>query len=775
MYLKVVFNVNIFDSFTYRKPDFLKVSLKFRRILVPFRKKLRQGFVIKEFSDVESEFSYNVEEVTDVIDSLPLLSEKDFDFLEWMSDYYVVPLGQIVFNALPSFSTDNYKITVKETDNTILTERQKGLINKILEGMSVKKLQRDVPFFLTTLNELMEKNVISLEKKSVKSRNIKFVKLETHHNAELVSVFEKFSLLPFKTAKKKIGRDFNKFLKNNLISIVEKNKYLVPETFDTAFTYERPEKLSEEQLTAWKKIESGIGSHNFNVHLIFGVTGSGKTEIYLKAIEKALKLEKSVIYLVPEISLTSNIAYILSNCFPEYEIGVYHSKITKNFRQELWKDIKNGKIRIVVGARSALFAPVENLGLIIVDEEHEQSYKQEDKPRYHGRDSAVMKGKIWDATVILGSATPSVNSYYNAKTEKYILHVLTKRVNNLPMPEIEIIDLKSFKNNNIITPPLKKEIEERVKRKEQVILLINKKGYSSYILCKDCGYVFKCKNCDITLTYYKSVNKLICTICDNRYPVPKTCPNCNGAFFQAVGKGTEKIVEQVLSELKGVKAERFDAESTSKQGSGTELLKNFNKGETDILVGTQMVAKGYDFKNVSLVGIITVDNMLNFPDYNSVEKTFQLIVQCSGRAGRKNQSGKVILQTYSPDNSIFKFCKNYDFEGFYNYELNQRKSAGYPPFFSVVHIILEGKNETDLERFSEKTANFIFEIMPSDVALLGPVPSKIKKIRNRHRYSILLKSASKKKLNVLCRTVLKKLGRTSAADIKIDIDPVSLT
>jgi primosomal protein N' (replication factor Y) len=744
---------------------------------VPFRKKLRQGFVIKEFSDVESEFSYNVEEVTDVIDSLPLLSEKDFDFLEWMSDYYVVPLGQIVFNALPSFSTDNYKITVKETDNTILTERQKGLINKILEGMSVKKLQRDVPFFLTTLNELMEKNVISLEKKSVKSRNIKFVKLETHHNAELVSVFEKFSLLPFKTAKKKIGRDFNKFLKNNLISIVEKNKYLVPETFDTAFTYERPEKLSEEQLTAWKKIESGIGSHNFNVHLIFGVTGSGKTEIYLKAIEKALKLEKSVIYLVPEISLTSNIAYILSNCFPEYEIGVYHSKITKNFRQELWKDIKNGKIRIVVGARSALFAPVENLGLIIVDEEHEQSYKQEDKPRYHGRDSAVMKGKIWDATVILGSATPSVNSYYNAKTEKYILHVLTKRVNNLPMPEIEIVDMrKEEKKQGNFSKLLLQEIEKRLEKKEQVILFQNRRGHSSFVQCVNCGKLFKCPNCEISLHYHSVTSELKCHYCGYSKPLPRKCPECGSYLYNFGSPGTQQIEKELKILFPTAKIMRMDSDTTARKESYQEMFDRMKNKEIDILLGTQMISKGLDFHNVTLVGVISADVILNYPDFRSSERTFQLLTQVAGRSGRGEKTGKVIIQTYNPEHYAITYSLQGDFELFAIEEMKFRKILKYPPYYRMARIVFLHKNYEFLKESLDKNRyliNKLKEYLPQ-ISILGPVAPPIIKIRNEFRMHIIIKAKMPSEISKAIGYINNNFKIGSSIKKIIDIDAYSL-
>jgi primosomal protein N' (replication factor Y) len=563
-------------------------------------------------------------------------------------------------------------------------------------------------------------------------------------------------------------------VKNGKITVFEKDKYLLPENLDANFEYHRPDKLTTEQENTWKSIRSHINRGKFSCHLIFGVTGSGKTEIYLKAIEETLNKGKSVIYLVPEISLTSNIAYILLSNFPDYEIGIYHSKIPQSLRYKLWENALNGNLKILVGARSGLFLPMKNLGLIIVDEEHENSYKQEDKPRYHGRDCAIMKGKFHNATVILGSGTPSVISYYNALKGKYHLHLLKERVNKLPLPDFNIIDLKKFSDKRIISPPLKEKIRDKINRNEQVILLINKKGYASYIICKDCGHVFKCKNCDITLTYYKSINRLICSICDNRFPIPAQCPVCKGNLFKFLGKGTEKIVEQTIKELDNIVVERFDAQSTSKKGKSRDILKKFNNGEVDVIVGTQMIAKGYDFKNVTLVGIITIDNMLNFPDYNSTEKTFQLIMQCSGRAGRKDKQGEVILQTFSPENYVFKFCRENRLKDFYDYELNQRKIAAYPPFSHLVHIILEGKDYEKLEKFSEKLTEFIFSIKPSSTYVLGPVPSQIKKIRNRFRFSILLKSKSRKSLNKLAFKVVKSFIKVSGIDIKVDVDPVNL-
>ncbi len=776
MFIKVLFNININEAFTYIKPSVIKNSIKFRRVLVPFNKKLKVGFVSEEFPTEDKALKFKLENVVDVIDSFPLISETDFQFLQWMSKYYIVPLGQIIFNALPSYSLENFKIKVsnKFSNNIKLDGDKQTLIDLLNSNSSVKKIQSNVPFFYANLASLIEKNIITIEKHTPKSRNIKFVKLENIENEDIKSLFGNSTLIPLKTFKKSVGRKFNKLLKNNEISIIEKNSNLLPSTYDSSFLYQKPLKLTEEQAKVWAAIKDDISKNKFATHLIFGVTGSGKTEIYIKAIEETLKAGKSVIYMVPEISLTTNIAYILLTSFLDYEIAVYHSKITKNLRYNLWEKIKKGKIKIVVGARSSLFAPVEDLGLIIVDEEHEYSYKQEDKPRYHGRDSAIMKGKLHNAVVLLGSATPSVNSYYNALTKKYKLGVLKKRVHNFPMPEIEIIDLKPFKDNLIITPPLKKEIQIALKKREQVILLINKKGYSSYLLCKECGYVFKCKNCDITLTYYKSINKLLCSLCDNRYPTPSKCPQCGGNMFKSIGKGTEKITEQVMDELKGARVKRFDAQSTSKKGSGTSILREFNNGEIDIIVGTQMIAKGYDFKNVSLVGIITIDNMLNFPDFNSVEKTFQLIIQCAGRAGRSNIKGKVMLQTFSPDNYIFKFCKTYNLTGFYKYELMQRKVAGYPPFLSIVHIIIESNNKKYLENYSEKAYEILNIGKPESVVLLGPVPSQVKKIRNRYRYSILLKGKSRATLNKLCVNLLESFKKVSAVTIKIDVDPVSL-
>ena len=773
MYVNVVFNINLSTPFIYKKSSvFKEQSLKFRRVLVPFKNKLQMGFVVEDNVVVEKTSDFKIADVFDVIDNEPVISENEFEFYKWLSEYYIVPIGQTIFNAIPPFSIDHFKIEIID-DNPVLDEAERELFELIKAGTSLKKSQKNIPFFFSLLNNLKEKKTIEVIKKLPKARKIKFVKLTDKANIELKEVFGSQKLLPVEIVKKSV-KGYRKLLKEGTFEIIEKSKAFMPENFDSAFKYFRPEQLNEEQERAWKKVKESIDKDEFETHLIFGITGSGKTEIYLKAIEETLKKSKNVIYLVPEISLTPNVAYILLSNFPDCEIAVYHSKISKNLRYELWNNVNNGKVQIIVGARSALFAPVKNLGLIIVDEEHEQSYKQEDKPRYHGRDCAVMKGKINNAVVILGSATPSVQSYYNAKTGKYKLHVLKNRVNNQPLPDFEIIDLKEYQKETALSEPLKKEIKASVEKGEQVILLINKKGYASYFVCRDCGFIYKCKNCELTLTFYKSLNRLICSYCDNRYPVLKECPECKGHFFKLMGKGTEKIVENTINELDNVKAARFDGESTAKHGESVKILKAFNNREIDVIVGTQMIAKGYDFQNVSLVGIISVDNMLNFPDYNSIEKAFQLIVQCSGRAGRKGKKGKVILQTYSPNNYIFNYCKNYKFEEFYEYELEQRKMFDYPPFCSLVHLIFEGNSKDNVKNFAEKGREILEKISKNRIVILGPVESQIKKIRNKYRFSILLKGKSKRFLRETCMKLEESFKNVRGVILKIDIDPISL-
>ncbi len=773
-FIKVVFNINLDTSFIYKKSGLIEhEKLLFKRVLVPFKNKLSIGFVIEEFN-YEDKFQFKVENIVDIIDDNPLISSKEFEFYKWMSEYYIVPVGQIIFNALPAFSVDRFKIIVNPQINYAqLNNGEKKLLELLETENNLKKIQKNFKFFFLTLNSLKNKNIINITRKKQRGKKVKFIEIVDNNNLKLKDFFKSNKILPFEYVKVNL-KNFKKYIKEGKLNLIEKNREFLPETLDASFKYFRPEQLNAQQEKIFKAIREDIVKGKFSCHLIFGVTGSGKTEIYLNAIEETLKKGKQVLFLVPEISLTANIGHIILTSFPNYEVIVYHSKISKNTRYEIWKRCAKNEVNIVVGARSALFTPLNNLGLIIVDEEHEQSYKQEDKPRYNARDCAVMKAKLFNATTILGSATPSVQSYYNAKTGKYKFHILKKRVNNQPLPDFKIIDLKNSFGDKIISLELKKEILTTINDNGQVILLLNKKGYASYVICNDCGYVFKCLNCDLTLTYYKSKERLVCSYCDNVYPLPAICPNCEGTHIKYMGKGTEKIVERVVEELKDVRVGRFDAQSTTKQGENVKILKEFNNGNLDILVGTQMLAKGYDFKNVALVGIVTVDNLLNFPDYNSTEKTFQLIIQCAGRAGRGGKKGKVLLQTYSPDNYIFKFSKEYRFEDFYEYELQQRKSAMYPPYYAIAHIIFESININRVKKISNESAKILNEISNNKIVVLGPVESQIKKIRNKFRYSILVKSRYRKTLREACTILLKSLTKVRGVDIKLDIDPISL-
>ncbi len=716
-FVKVCLNLNIFSEFIYEVPKIFNFSLIFKRVYVPFKKKIKIGFVVEEFYGKKEDFNFNIEKIIDLVDYNELISEKELKFYKWLSNYYITPLGQIIFNALPPINLDSLKIKIKKDCNDNLDENESKIIELLKKGLTLKKIQAQIPYFFVFLKSLVDKKIVEITKKK------------------------------YRISKK----DFSYFFS------------------EISYKYYRPKELNIYQQKVWDKLKNNLT--NFSVHLLFGITGSGKTEIYLKAIEEILDKNKQIIYLVPEIALTPGLVEIFYENFKNKKIAVIHSKITANKRNKIIEEIANNNIDIVIGARSAIFAPLKNLGLIVVDEEHEQSYKQEDKPRYNARDSAIVKAQIYNCPIILGSATPSLKSWYNAKKGKYFYYEIKVRANNNPLPDIHIVDLKKEKHDKIISEQLKIEILNQIEKKGQVILFLNKKGYASFIYCRNCGYVFKCKNCEISLTYYKNKNALFCPYCENLYKVEYYCPQCNSPYLLLAGKGTEKIEEKVISELNNVNVARFDLESTSKKGELEKILKNFNEGKIDIIVGTQMIAKGHDFKNVGLVGIISIDNILNFPDYTSSERAFQLLVQCSGRAGRDRKKGKVIVQTYNPDNYVFKYFKDYNFEEFYENELAFRKLAKYPPYYNLAHIILEGNNKEKVEKNIKK----LFEkINQSDIIKIGPSKSPIFKIRNKFRYSILLKSKSKSKLNNCIRNLLKE-KIDSGVDLKVDIDPENIS
>lgn len=485
----------------------------------------------------------------------------------------------------------------------------------------------------------------------------------------------------------------------------------------------------------------------YHTALIHGVTGSGKTEVYLHLSKYVIKNDKTVLMLVPEISLTPMMVNAFKHKFGK-EVAIIHSKLSPGERYDEYRRILNNEVKIVVGARSAVFAPLENIGLIILDEEHDSSYKQESKPRYQTAQIARIRGQYHSCPVVLGSATPSLESYSRAKKGVYDLYELSKRINQFPLPQIELIDMAQEireKNYSLFSKAMKEKIQTCLDSDEQIILLLNKRGYSSYVRCLDCGEVIKCPHCDVTLTYHKAEHKLKCHYCEHQIDLPQKCPHCTSAHLKLVGTGTQKVEEQLEEMFNGAKVIRFDVDTTKQKDGHQKLLDKFARKEGNILLGTQMIAKGLDFENVTFVGVLNADISLNIPDFRANERTFQLLEQVSGRSGRGQKEGTVMIQTYNPDHFVLQCVKNHDYQRFYQEEMKTRKIASYPPYVHLVSILIQGKDEQDVKASAIQIKTYLQKQL-DNVAILGPANSLIYRMHDIYRQRIMIKFTNSKQL-----------------------------
>ena len=539
-------------------------------------------------------------------------------------------------------------------------------------------------------------------------------------------------------------------------------------------------KLNDEQENVLKKIIENIESDNKKAFLLHGVTGSGKTEVYLQAIKKVVDIGKQAIVILPEISLTPQTIKRFAERF-EGKIAVLHSKLSPNAKYRYWQMIKKDEIKIVIGARSAIFSPTPNLGIIVIDEEHETSYKAGETPRYHARQVAFYRKKHENATLLLGSATPSIESFYHANTGKIELLTLNKRAASVNMPEVKILDLKHEKKSDVFPMMIQKLVEEinkKLEKKEQIILFLNRKGYAPIVSCSHCGKVLECPNCSVSLTYHKKKNVVMCHYCGYTQFLEELCDECKIGHFERIGSGTEKVEENLNILFPNAVIERMDQDTVGGTKNYEKIFKRFSDGEIDILIGTQMIAKGLDFPNVTLVGVLFADMSLHIPDFRSAERTFNLITQVAGRSGRGEKKGIVYIQTYSPNHYSIECAKNHDYISFYNNEIEKRKSPlNYPPFSRLVRLVIRGTNE----KYVENDANIIADILrvsvyehSDKILILGAVPCTISKLNKYYRWNILIKTPS----HTLLKGFFSKLSDNFIAQkgnyIEIDIDPVSM-
>lgn len=819
----IVLPLHIDSSFTYRIPRSLIGSIQVgMRILVPFGKRKLTGYVIRLHS--KPTFT-TVKPIEDVLDDTPAFAEDILQLAHWMSEYYLCPLGEVLKAALPAgikLESERRIQLAPDFDIDLIPRisNEASLQLRIVEALrqkewwNLKQLQNKLgsKALSYTLRQLEKRGVILISQEildpKVKPKIRKFVRLcqEWQNKAALSQAIEKMKARSPKQAailallKGKIEEVASSDLLKRTNTRSSTLKRLAEAGFVEIFNKEvyrdyynetpKPPPnltLNPDQTHVFKQIKDTLQSGKFKTFLLHGVTASGKTQVYIEALKIALSQGKGAIVLVPEISLTPQTVRRFQSNFPN-QIAVLHSRMSQGERYDSWRRLKSGEFRIAVGARSAIFAPIKNIGLIVVDEEQEASYKQfEPNPLYHARDVAVMRAKINGAVTILGSATPSAESYYNAINGKYHYLSLPSRIDDIPMPSVRLVDMMrehrvyGLENSRVFSHLLKKKIQEKLDLNEQIILLQNRRGYASYLKCKACGYVEQCINCNITLTYHKKFTHLRCHYCGFTKRAPEKCPECGGHEIQFKGVGTQKVEEELKTLFPEARIVRMDLDTTRGKLAHDRIIISFGEGKYDILLGTQMVAKGLDFHRVTLVGVISADTGLLLPDFRASERTFQLLTQVAGRAGRKDRKGEVIVQTYSPENETLLFAQKHNFIGYYDSEKDARRELYYPPYGRLANILFKG---TDEKAVIDSAEVFARKLKPyaNQLILLGPTPSPLSKIQNQFRWQIVIKSpremdpAGKRMRDALKVTMseYKKQAINPKVKIYIDIDPISM-
>ena len=660
MYADVAVCLPLARTFVYKLSGPVAIGC---RVVVPFRKKEEDGFVVSLRDDAPQGFE--IQTVLKAVDDHPLIQHDVFKLCRWISDYYLAPFGQVLKAALPPGITPKHVARVAQPD--VVKDRKVGSERSTLH-------------------------------------------------------------------------------------------------------------LTTDQLNALFSIQE---THGFHTVLLHGVTGSGKTEVYLRAVEHYVNHGKTALILVPEIGLTPQLTERFSQRYPEM-IAILHSSLTKRQRIDEWLRIRSGIAPIVIGTRSAVFAPLQNIGIIVVDEEHETTYKQEELPRYNGRDTAVMRAKLAGSAVVLGSATPSMESFRNAEAKKYLYVSMATRVEDRPLPQVEIVNMRDEYQAEgkqvIFSRRLLQTIAERLERREQTMVLLNRRGFAAFLLCRHCGFNFSCTACSVAMTYHKGINKLLCHYCGLAKRPPAKCAECNSEYIHFVGEGTERIEAELKEIYPDAQVGRIDRDTMRHIRDFDRVLGGFRNGDIDILVGTQMIAKGHDFPNVTLVGVIAADAALSLPDFRAAERTFQLLTQVAGRSGRGHRPGEVIIQSYFPDHYAFQLACNQRFEDFYARESRYRKVMFYPPFTSLAGIMVTDRDANTAVRLARQVGDFLDSVRTDSIRILGPAAAPVEKLKKVFRQQLLIKSSSRPQLHEALRRLQAYLEeqKVSAGKVIVDIDPVSL-
>ncbi|MBM4333084.1 MAG: primosomal protein N' [Deltaproteobacteria bacterium] len=811
-FVEVAVLLPIRKTFVYEVPEEMRpAALPGKRVWVPFGRRFLAGFILGPAQMLPPRKT--IMAIRKVLDDDSALPEKLLTFFIWASRYYFQPVGEVIKTALPAGLRLRQRETLAITDKGLkllasfspaspeskILLALKGRREKVLSSSLLEKLAGPGREFIGQMiaDGLIKKNEDSFEQhtKEKKKSFIRFLNQAedlplSSREKEALDFIQKAGELPlgdFKKIYKNSSAFLAVFKEKQFIEIIDKEEFRKLSWDEIEDWVDGPPSLlTEGQKESVAEIGQALHSKKFYPFLLHGVTGSGKTEVYLRAIAEAVAQERQALLLVPEIVLTAQlVAYFRSRI--DYPMAVLHSGLSSGERYDEWRKIKRGLVKLVIGARSAIFAPLERLGIIIVDEEHDPSYKQEDKVRYNARDLALVRGKMENAVVVLGSATPSMESYHNALENKFRCLTLPHRIDHRPLPEIQVVDMRMEKaegrERTIFSRALEEALKQNAERGEQALLFLNRRGFSTFTLCRDCGFVYKCPNCSVSLIYHLPHKSFQCHYCSFSLPALSHCPECASINLMLFGLGTQRLEEEIKKKLPQVQVARMDRDTTARKKSHQKILNQVRRGEVNLLVGTQMITKGHDLPRVTLVGVLAADLSLNVPDFRASERTFQLLTQVAGRAGRRSSPGRVIVQTYNPHQYSIQMAKSQDFPAFYKEEAKFRKEMGYPPFTRLINLRLEGNSQARVLHFAKALAQSFLNLLQKEkkfqgqFEMLGPTMNPLARLKGKYRYQILLKGEKWSTLHAFTEKILEKADQEIAqpgVKLIVDVDPVNM-
>ena len=787
---KIIVDVPLMQTdqpYSYKVPeefvDMLEVGM---RVHVPFGKanRLIQGIVLGFEQESDAEVANEeLKEIVEVLDFSPVLTEEQLWLAEELRKSVFSYKISILKAMLPGFLNSSYDKILYPLEGLSQEEKERLFGSQESLAFSSLDLKKQAEMMRLTRKGLLKLEYQAIDQKKVKTQSWiqvnldKLEKLEISNRAKKKLELRDYLVAhpestPLAALLEHYSREqVNFFVEQGALTILQKEVQRSATYFEGIESNQALE-LNPEQKQACEAVVRAIGKKH-PPFLLQGITGSGKTEVYLQIIQGALDMGKTAIVLVPEISLTPQMTERFIARFGE-QVAILHSGLSNGEKYDEWRKVERGDAQVVVGARSAIFAPLKNLGVIIIDEEHEASYKQDSNPRYHARDVALLRAQYNQAALVLGSATPSLESRARAGKGVYQHLRLTQRANPLAsIPEVQLIDFRDYIGQNEtsnFTPPLIEAIQDRLDKKEQVVLMLNRRGYSSFVMCRECGTVDTCPNCDISLTLHMDTKTMNCHYCGFTKEIPHVCPNCQSRSIRYYGTGTQKAYDELAELFPEARILRMDVDTTRKKGSHQALLEQFGNGEADILLGTQMIAKGLDFPNVTLVGVLNADTALNLPDFRSSERTFQLLTQVAGRAGRAEKAGQVLIQSYNPQHYAIRFAKDQDYEGFYTYEMGIRRQLGYPPYYFTIGITLSHKKEEEVLRRAYQVMDILRSGLSDASIILGPTPKPIARTHNLYHYQILIKYRLEDELASTLNQVLALTQERENSELRLSID-----